>query len=853
MKTFFFLALLVSVSVSWAQNEHAAHIEALKTYRFGGNEAPLNAIAGWVRSAGSDATKRRAVAQSLASVLTSDASFDAKQFACRQLALVGGEEQVPALAMLLKDETLAHYAVMALVRIPSIKVNEALRQVLGQSTGKARLEIIAGLGERRDKEAVGLLATFLKSDDDNLIKVTSDALGGIGDANAIALLREAYVAANLTTNNARKDTLAQALLENADRLREAGATGNEREAAASVYEQLQGDSTSPLGAGALRGLVLLRGEKSLPLLLDALSKDLSPQQKMAAALSLELPGAAVTKQLGARLPQLSPNGQMLLLSALGERGDVGAAPAIAGLLSSNDEGVRTAAAQAIGAIGDANTVPLLLNLAATGAKEGRDVARSSLLRLKGQSIDEKLLSLIEKNTATHQAEAINSLRERRVTSSIPRILPLVKNNQPEVRLAALTLLRDMAAPSDLTALLEYLPAIAPAGRGALLDTVAEIARRGKDDSERSAALLKQFSNSKNLNDKADLLMVLGRVGSTSALKTLRSSLGDKAPEIRLAALRGLSGWESDEPLDDLRRVAQNAPDEKTRILAARGYIRLIGLPGNRAPEERLALYRQALVLDNSAEAKRAAIAGVSKLKSVEALGYASEFLKDETVRGEAELAVVEIARGTLGAHRDKSRTVVEPIAKNSTNENARKGAQEVLALADKLGEFVTAWEVSPAYEQAGANSSQLFDIAFAPEKAEAQNTVPWRLMPVATSAGQPWLLDLLALHGGEQRVAYLRTSVWSEKERDVVLESGSDDGTKAWLNGQIVLSNNAQRAVEPGQDKTKLKLKAGWNDLMLKITQNNMGWGAVARFTNSDGSPAKDLKFALPTQREKRN
>jgi hypothetical protein len=28
-----------------------------------------------------------------------------------------------------------------------------------------------------------------------------------------------------------------------------------------------------------------------------------------------------------------------------------------------------------------------------------------------------------------------------------------------------------------------------------------------------------------------------------------------------------------------------------------------------------------------------------------------------------------------------------------------------------------------------------------------------------------------------------------------------------------------------------------------------MGWGAVARFTNSDGSAIKDLRFALPTKR----
>src|SRR5207249_3251314 len=82
-----------------------------------------------------------------------------------------------------------------------------------------------------------------------------------------------------------------------------------------------------------------------------------------------------------------------------------------------------------------------------------------------------------------------------------------------------------------------------------------------------------------------------------------------------------------------------------------------------------------------------------------------------------------------------------------------------LAVGRKFGDFVVAWEVSPAYQQDGADYARLFDIAFAPEEAGAEQ-VPWRPLPVGTSPDQPWLLDLLALHGGEQRVAYLRTAVW---------------------------------------------------------------------------------------------
>ena len=845
MKSLFRVALIVgflaiSHHATWAQNDHAADIEQLKAYRFGASDAALNVVAHWVSEVRPDEARRREAAKSLAGVLTSDASFDAKQFVCRQLVLIGGDDEIPALIGLLKDESLAHYAALALARISGTAANENLRRELPQSTGKARLEIIGVLGERRDANAIDLLAAFLKSDDQSLMSASANALGKIGNTRGAALLRAAYQNAN----GPHRLVLGRALLECADALRAAG----DADSAVAIYETLHGDTTLPMvSAGALRGIALVRGEKSLPFLLEALGRDNTPQQKTAAALSREIKGEGITKRLCEKLPQLTPDGQLLLVSALGARGDSAAAPAVATLLGSEDAAVRIAAADAIGSIGDASTVPMLLNIATGNAKEQRDAARASLTRLSGQTVDAKLLTLLDKASAPQKVEIIGALQSRRVMAAIPRLLPEANSVQPEVRRATLLLLRDMAEPSATTALLDLLPVTAPEQRGALLDTIAEIARRGTDDAQRTAPILAKLTANKKPSDKVELLALLGRVGGNNALETLRKSTQDTVPDIRLAALRALSAWPTDEPLNDLLRVAKNAPDEKSRLIALRGFVRLAGLSETRSPAATLELYRQASALDQSADGTKALIAGLSKLKSVESLDYASSFLKNETVRAEAELAVVEIARGTLGAWREKSRAAIEPIAKNSTNENARQNAQAILDLSDKLGDFVTAWEVSPAYEQAGATCEQLFDIAFAPE--DPKQAVVWHVMPVATSAEQPWLLDLLALHGGLNRVAYLRTAVWSDKERELVLETGSDDGTKAWWNGAVVLSKNVQRAVEPGQDKTKIIAKAGWNDLMLKITQNNQGWGSVARFTNSDSSPATSLRFALPTSR----
>lgn len=99
------------------------------------------------------------------------------------------------------------------------------------------------------------------------------------------------------------------------------------------------------------------------------------------------------------------------------------------------------------------------------------------------------------------------------------------------------------------------------------------------------------------------------------------------------------------------------------------------------------------------------------------------------------------------------------------------------------------------------------------------------------------------VHGGEQKVAYLRTAVWTEDERDLFAEIGTDDGLKVWWNDALVLENNTQRAVAPGQEKVRLRSIRGWNRILIKVTQNIMGWGACVRLTQPDGSPVVGLRI----------
>ncbi len=58
---------------------------------------------------------------------------------------------------------------------------------------------------------------------------------------------------------------------------------------------------------------------------------------------------------------------------------------------------------------------------------------------------------------------------------------------------------------------------------------------------------------------------------------------------------------------------------------------------------------------------------------------------------------------------------------------------------------------------------------------------------------------------------------------------GSDDGIKIWLNGKVVLAHNTMRPFVKDQDQVEVKLVKGENRLLLKVTQNNQGWGVAVR------------------------
>lgn len=95
-------------------------------------------------------------------------------------------------------------------------------------------------------------------------------------------------------------------------------------------------------------------------------------------------------------------------------------------------------------------------------------------------------------------------------------------------------------------------------------------------------------------------------------------------------------------------------------------------------------------------------------------------------------------------------------------------------------------------------------------------------------------------------IMYAQTQIVVPCAQDAVLRLGSDDGIKVWLNGTQVFANNTIRAVQAGNDTVPVRLRAGRNDLLLKVTQDTDQWGFIAEVCDTTGRVPAGLRVTLP-------
>ena len=278
-----------------------------------------------------------------------------------------------------------------------------------------------------------------------------------------------------------------------------------------------------------------------------------------------------------------------------------------------------------------------------------------------------MLQLLEKSGPEAQLELIRALVARRERETGPVLLKVASSPDARVQLAALNALAQLADGSSVSHLIaRLLAAESDPAREATELAVVSVAARLEQESIADAVL--RAAESSQVSARCAALRTAGKISPAKSLAALRSALKDPAPELREVAVRVLAENGGLEAAGDLLAVAREAPTELLRVLATRGYWRVVGLAKDRSLDERMRLCDAGLAIARRPEEKRAALAELVKLPDPRALKAAQSYCADETVKAEAELACVQLASKLLSSHRTAAEAVLRTISSEASSE-----------------------------------------------------------------------------------------------------------------------------------------------------------------------------------------
>jgi len=128
------------------------------------------------------------------------------------------------------------------------------------------------------------------------------------------------------------------------------------------------------------------------------------------------------------------------------------------------------------------------------------------------------------------------------------------------------------------------------------------------------------------------------------------------------------------------------------------------------------------------------------------------------------------------------------------------------------------WSMTGPFQTASFEES--YNKPFPPEQEKVDlsatynwgdNTLSW-IKPQRLVDGTP-----LRMGGQPNAARYFYRTITTLTDRKLLISLGSDDSVKVWLNGKLRFENKVQRGIDQGRDKVELPLKAGENQLLIKI------------------------------------
>ena len=617
--------------------------------------------------AGQDAQAE--TANCLKIIQSADASDNDKAIAFKRLAVFGTKYAVPALAPILEDAKWAHYARYSLEPLPDPSVDETFRAALGKVKGKLLVGVINSIGVRQDPEAVEALTKLLDQDDE-IVAAATAALGKIATKEAVATLKEQLA----KTKGELKIEVADACLACADQLL---ASGDKAAALALLDTVRKADVPLFILEAATQNAILAQGEDGIDLLVEQLKSDNAALRGVSLRAARLIAGEAVAKALLGLMDDVPADQQAKLITVMADRGDASALPVVVKAAGSDVEELRLSAIEALVDLGGADNVGLLLKAAADEDEDISAAAQKVLVAMPGDDVDAAVVEAVANSEGEALALAIDAAGERRIMAASAALQKAAKSSDQGIQLAALEALGKTVGLDELPGLIDRLinakgdeeKAVA---EQAVKDTVIRM-----PDEDACAATIAECMNDAPAEVKVFLMERLLDISGQSALKTVVAVARSDDEAMKDNATRILGNWVSADAAPELFELAKDLTENKYKIRALRGYIR-IARQLNPSEEDRMKICANTLAIAERVEEKKLVLEVLGRYPSAAALKIAVSAADHDEIREEACHRALAIAERIIESDKSAVAEAMPKVMEKTKNGGRKAKAQELL-------------------------------------------------------------------------------------------------------------------------------------------------------------------------------
>lgn len=381
-------------------------------------------------------------------------------------------------------------------------------------------------------------------------------------------------------------------------------------------------------------------------------------------------GEAATARFAALLAKLAPARQGDLISALADRGDKAAIPAItAMLLQSQDLAARSAAVAALGVLGGGPEVAVLKRSLAAGDPE-KSAARRALVVIRGDDAVKQLVDAAESGDPALRPTLIDVLAERRTRSALPAFVTASTDPNADVRMAAFRALGKFAGPDQVPAVLAAVLRAAPGGERAEAERTLAVICTQNAEKEKSADIFLAAFKAAGDADRETLLPALGRIGGPGAMAIVDELIASPDAAKRQFGLSAITRWPDATVASRLLDLVGKAQDPAERDMLIAALIRIAPLPDNKLNDnQKLELVQKTMALCRTDEARARLIERANAIRTIETFRFVTGFLDNAALAEPACKSVVELAhhRQLRDANKDEFSKALDRVISTTKN------------------------------------------------------------------------------------------------------------------------------------------------------------------------------------------